>query len=132
MSRKVPFLLLFVMLGVLLSAPAAWAANLVTNPGYESGLNGWTCSATSGATAVTSPVHSGSRSLTATPAGQDTARCQQTVRVLPSSAYSLSAWVRGNYVFLGATGTGGTDPQTWAAPGATWTQISTSFTTSAS
>jgi chitodextrinase len=132
MPRKVPFFLLFVMLGVLLSAPAAWAANLVTNPGFESGLTGWTCSATSGGTAVTSPVHSGSQSLVATPAGQDTARCQQTVRVLPSSAYSLSAWVRGNYVFLGATGTGGTDPQTWAAPGATWTQISTSFTTSAS
>jgi hypothetical protein len=114
-----------------LIVPSAWAANLLTNPGFESGLNGWSCSATSAGTTVTSPVHGGAKALTATPAGQDTARCQQTISVKPSSAYTLSAWVRGNYVFLGATGTGGTDPQTWAAPGAAWQQLSASFTTSA-
>jgi chitodextrinase len=74
-------------------------------------------------------VHSGSGALSATPAGQDYARCEQTVSVQPSSSYTLSAWVRGDYVFLGATGTGATDPQTWAAPGAAWTQLTTSFTT---
>jgi hypothetical protein len=131
MPRKVPLLVLFTLLGSLLIIPSAWAANLLTNPGFESGLSGWTCSATSGGTTVTSPVHGGAKALTATPAGQDTARCQQTISVKPSSAYTLSAWVRGNYVFLGATGTGGTEPQTWAAPGAAWQQLSTSFTTSA-
>ncbi|GAA3241592.1 carbohydrate binding domain-containing protein [Actinocorallia longicatena] len=115
--------------GVLLPATAAHAANIASNPGFENGLSGWTCSASSGAAAVSSPVHTGSGALTATPAGDDLARCRQTVGVKPSSAYTLSAWVRGNYVFLGATGTGGTDPQTWAAPGATWTKVSTTFTT---
>jgi len=110
----------------------AMAANVLTDPGFESGLSGWTCSASSSAAVVSSPVHSGSGALSATPAGQDTARCQQSITVRPSTAYTLSAWVRGAYVFLGATGTGGTDPQTWAAPGAAWTQLTTSFTTGAS
>jgi len=40
--------------------PAAAAVNLVTNPGFESGLTGWSCQ--NGST-VTSPVHSGSSAL---------------------------------------------------------------------
>ncbi len=135
MRRPLPGLVLTVISTLIIAVAVptrALAANILTNPGFESGLSGWTCSATSGAAVVSSPVHSGSGALSATPAGQDYARCQQTVSVRPSSSYTLSAWVRGNYVFLGATGTGGTDPQTWAAPGAAWTQATTSFTTGAS
>ncbi|MEU6784358.1 glycosyl hydrolase family 18 protein [Nonomuraea angiospora] len=117
---------------VALHATPAYAANILANPGFESGLSGWTCGATSGAQAVSSPVHGGARALQATPQGSDYARCQQTVTVKPNTAYQLSAWVQGNYVFLGATGTGGTDPQTWGAPGAAWSQLKTSFTTGAS
>ncbi|WP_239090082.1 chitinase [Sphaerimonospora thailandensis] len=113
-------------------AGTASAANIVANPGFESGLDGWTCSAASGAQTVSSPVHGGTKALSAIPAGSDYARCQQTISVRPSTSYALSAWVQGNYVFLGATGTGTTDAQTWASPGSTWKQVTTSFTTGSS
>jgi len=118
-----------------LGATALWggtasAANIVTNPGFESGLSGWTCP--SAASVISSPVHGGTKALSATPAGSDFARCQQTISVRPSTSYTVSAWVQGNYVFLGATGTGTTDAQTWGTPGATWKQLTTSFTTGAS
>ncbi|MFK4183002.1 chitinase [Streptomyces sparsogenes] len=103
-------------------------ANLVRNPGFESGLSGWTCSAASGA-AVASPARSGSSALKATPAGQDNARCAQTVGVQPDSSYTLSAWVQGSYVYLGASGTGTTDVSTWTPSATGWQQLTTSFKT---
>ncbi|MEU3169981.1 glycosyl hydrolase family 18 protein [Streptosporangium sp. NPDC006930] len=130
--RKLAAIAVLALGGATLAASPAHAANIAVNPGFESGLTGWTCTASSGATAVSSPVHSGTRALQATPAGNDTARCQQTISVRPSSAYTLSAWVRGGYVFLGATGTGGTDPSTWASSPSSYVQLSTSFTTGAS
>ncbi|MEU8474825.1 chitinase [Streptomyces hygroscopicus] len=108
----------------------AAAANLAQNPGFESGLSGWTCSAGSGST-VASPVHSGSAALKATPAGTDNARCAQTVAVRPNSSYTLTAWVQGSYVYLGASGTGTTDVSTWTPSASGWQQLSTSFTTGA-
>ncbi|GAA3434712.1 chitinase [Kutzneria kofuensis] len=115
-----------VVLGI--AAPAAAATNLLANPGFEAGnTSGWTCS---GATTVGSPVHSGSYAVAATPAGQDYAQCSQRVTVLPNSAYTLSAYVQGSYIYLGATGTGGTDPQTWTSASG-YTQLSTNFTTGA-
>ncbi|MGV9938106.1 chitinase [Streptomyces sp. NPDC003401] len=101
------------------------------NAGFESGLGGWTCSAGSGTT-VTSPVHSGTAALKATPAGQDNARCTQTVAVRPNSTYTLSAWVQGGYAYLGATGTGTTDVSTWTPDSTAWKQLSTTFSTGAS
>ncbi|GAA2860789.1 glycoside hydrolase family 18 protein [Streptosporangium fragile] len=131
--RKLAAATVLALGGTMLAAAPAYAANIAVNPGFESGLSGWTCSAASGATAVSSPVHGGTGALQATPAGTDTARCQQTVSVKPSSSYTLSAWVRGGYVFLGATGTGGSaDPSTWASSPSAYTQVSTSFTTGAS
>ncbi|MBI0297004.1 glycoside hydrolase family 18 protein [Streptomyces sp. PRKS01-29] len=112
------------------TAPGAAAANLAQNPGFESGLSGWTCSAASGTT-VASPVHSGSAALKATPAGSDNARCAQTVAVKPNSSYTLGAWVQGSYVYLGASGTGTTDVSTWTASAPGWQQLSTGFTTGA-
>ncbi|MFE1936139.1 chitinase [Streptomyces sp. NPDC059474] len=112
------------------SAAGAAAANLAQNPGFESGLSGWTCSAGSGAT-VASPVHGGSAALKATPAGTDNARCAQTVAVKPNSSYTLSAWVQGSYVYLGAGGTGTTDVSAWTPSAPGWQQLSTSFTTGA-
>ncbi|MET8724254.1 chitinase [Streptomyces misionensis] len=114
------------------AAPAAAAdVNNVVNAGFESGLSNWTCSAGSGTT-VSSPVHSGTSALKATPAGQDNAQCTQTVAVKPNSSYTLSSWVQGGYTYLGVTGTGTTDVSTWTPDTTTWKQLSTSFTTGAS
>ncbi|MFG3203355.1 chitinase [Streptomyces sp. NPDC048192] len=116
-----------------LAAAPAFAAdvNNVRNAGFESGLTGWTCTAGSGTT-VSSPVHSGSSALKATPAGQDNAQCTQTVAVKPNSTYTLSAWVQGGYSYLGVTGTGTTDVSTWTPDTTSWKQLSTTFTTGAS
>ncbi|MEV2235212.1 glycoside hydrolase family 18 protein [Streptomyces phaeochromogenes] len=105
--------------------------NNTKNAGYESGLSNWTCSAGSGA-AVASPVHGGASALKATPAGQDNARCSQTVAVKPNSTYTLSAWVQGGYAYLGASGTGTTDVSTWTPDSSSWKQLTTSFTTGSS
>jgi chitinase len=104
-------------------------ADLARNGGFESGLDGWTC--TAGIT-VGSPVHGGGSALQATPAGSDNAQCSQTVTVQPDSQYTLSGYVRGSYVYLGASGTGTTDVSTWTPSAADWQQLTTTFRTGAS
>lgn len=110
----------------LSSAARAADADLARNGGFESGLDGWTCTA---GTTVTSPVHSGTAALEATPAGSDNARCAQTVAVKPDSQYTLTGHVRGTYVYLGASGTGTTDVSTWAQSAPDWQQLTTTFRT---
>ncbi|MFD8643229.1 chitinase [Streptomyces zaomyceticus] len=119
--------------GLAALGPAAQAADaeLARNGGFEAGLDGWTCSAGSGA-AVSTPVRSGTKALQATPAGSDNARCSQTVTVKPNSSYTLSGWVRGSYVYLGASGTGTTDVSTWTGSAPDWQRLATTFTTGAS
>ncbi|WP_426404337.1 chitinase [Streptomyces sp. R-07] len=119
--------------GLLALTPAAQAADteLARNGGFEAGLDGWTCTAGSGAV-VPSPVHGGTKALQATPAGSDNAKCSQTVTVKPNSSYTLSGWVRGSYVYLGASGTGTTDVSTWTASAPDWQKLTTTFTTGAS
>ncbi|GAA2134902.1 hypothetical protein GCM10009760_12790 [Kitasatospora kazusensis] len=127
-------------LGVAAPAAHADAApfNLATNPGFEiptlplgdwGSIPGWNCA--TGEASVSSDAHSGSSALSVTPAGANsTGECGQTVSVRPSTTYTLSAWVRGSYVFLGATGTGHDVPPAWAAnTGGGWQQLTTSFTT---
>lgn len=110
----------------LSSAARAADADLAGNGGFESGLDGWTCTA---GTTVTSPVHSGTAALEATPAGADNARCAQTVSVRPDSPYTLSGYVRGAYVYLGASGTGTTDVSTWTQSAPDWQRLTTGFRT---
>ncbi|MFD9375194.1 chitinase [Streptomyces sp. NPDC059999] len=118
--------------GLLAAGPPAAAADadLARNGGFEAGLDGWSCPG-GGAVAVTAPVHGGSSALKATPAGQDNARCAQTVTVKPDSTYTLSAWVQGAYVYLGAAGTGTTDVSVWTQTPGAWKQLSTTFRTGA-
>ncbi|MFF0698273.1 chitinase [Streptomyces tendae] len=113
-------------LTALTSAARAADADLARNGGFESALDGWTCTA---GTTVTSPVHSGATALKATPAGADNARCAQTVSVKPDSQYTLSGYVQGTYVYLGASGTGTTDVSTWAQSAPDWQQLTTTFRT---
>ncbi|MCX4587748.1 chitinase [Streptomyces sp. NBC_01481] len=119
--------------GLVATAASAGAADteLARNGGFETGLDGWSCTAGSGAV-VNSPVHGGSSALKATPAGSDNAKCSQTVTVKPNSDYTLSAWVQGSYVYLGASGTGTSDVSTWTASAPSWQKLSTTFRTGAS
>src|SRR6202522_2512842 len=123
--------LLVLGLGVAAVAPAASAAsaNLLSNGDFATGTTaGWTCS--SGDTAVTSPVYSGSTyALAGTPTGSDYAQCSQVVSVQPSSSYSLTGWVEGDYVYLGETGAGTSDADDWTPSAPSWTELSSSFTT---
>ncbi|MDX6415664.1 MAG: hypothetical protein QOG28_284 [Trebonia sp.] len=122
--------LLLLGLGVAATAPSAAAqTNLLTNGDFAiGGTSGWTCS--SGDTVVTSPTYDGSSyALAGTPAGSDYAQCSQVVSVQPSSSYALTGWVEGDYVYLGDSGTGSTDTNDWTPSAATWTELSTSFTT---
>ncbi|MFF8279487.1 chitinase [Streptomyces lateritius] len=119
--------------GLVALTPVAQAADpdLARNGGFESGLDGWSCTAGGGAV-VSSPVRSGTKALLATPAGSDNAKCSQTVTVRPNSAYTLSGWVRGGHVYLGASGTGTTDVSTWTPSATGWQQLTTTFRTGAS
>ncbi|MFF3291186.1 chitinase [Streptomyces sp. NPDC003023] len=116
--------------GLVATAQTASAADteLARNGGFEAGLTGWSCTAGSGA-AVSSPTHSGVSSLKGTPAGSDNAKCTQTVTVKPDSDYTLSGWVQGSYVYLGASGTGTTDVSTWTGSAPTWQKLTTTFRT---
>ena len=104
---------------------ASAATNLVTNPGFESGLTGWSCSA--GKT-VSAPVHSGAAALEGAASNSDTAQCTQDVAVVSGQQYTLSAWVQGNYVYLGVTG----GASTWTPGSSGYSQLSLTFTASSS
>jgi chitinase len=129
------FLLLVTIVGLLFSnrSPNALAAgtNLVSNPGFETGnLSNWTCSSVD--SVVSSPVHSGSFALAAAANNSDDAQCTQAISVQASTTYTLSAWVQGNYAYIGVTDTGTNDGDTWTPSASSYTQLSMQFTTGAS
>ncbi|MFE2040699.1 carbohydrate binding domain-containing protein [Streptomyces sp. NPDC059477] len=105
----------------------AHAANVLTNPGFESGaLAPWSCSGNLGSV-VSTPVHGGSRALQGAVSASDNARCAQTVAVQPGTTYALTGWVRGAYVYLGVEG----GSATWTNSPSGYAQLSVSFTTGA-
>lgn len=113
--------------GAVALPTTAQAANLLDDPGFESGsLADWDCGDGAGSV-VSSPVHSGTKALAGAATAAGNARCAQTVAVQPSTTYTLSAWVRGGYVYLGVTG----GNATWTASAADYTELTTSFTTGA-
>ncbi|MDX6314418.1 MAG: hypothetical protein QOF44_3882, partial [Streptomyces sp.] len=121
-------LMVFGSVSLATAAPAAAdSSNLAVNPGFETGdLSGWSCGTTT-ASVVTTPVHTGTHSLAATTTASDTAQCTQTITVQPGSAYTLSAYVVGSYVYLGTDGYS----STWTPSATSWQQLSTTFTTGA-
>ncbi|MFF5026441.1 carbohydrate binding domain-containing protein [Streptomyces collinus] len=114
--------------GALALPGTAQAANILTNPGFESGgLSPWTCSGNLGSV-VSSPVHGGSKALQGAVSSSDNAQCSQTVAVQPNTTYTLQGWVRGSYVYLGVNG----GASTWTTSPSAYSQLSVSFTTGAS
>ncbi|MFG2119941.1 carbohydrate binding domain-containing protein [Streptomyces sp. NPDC048710] len=116
-------------LGGAIALPGtAQAANILTNPGFESGsLSPWSCTGNLGSV-VSSPVHGGSKALQGAVTSSDNAQCSQTVSVQPNTTYSLSGWVRGSYVYLGVNG----GASTWTTSPSAYSQLSVSFTSGAS
>ncbi|MFI2606783.1 polysaccharide deacetylase family protein [Kitasatospora sp. NPDC018619] len=123
------------------TAPTAPTVDLATNPGFEApspdladrgSIPGWSCTGGPAEAAVTTAApHTGTSALTVTPASADsTGECAQTVAVRPDTTYTASAWVRGDFVYLGATGTGRDVAPSWTATtGGGWQRLSTRFTT---
>jgi hypothetical protein len=106
--------------------PTGGGSTGVVNGGFESGaLSPWTCTGGLGSV-VSSPVHSGTRALKAAASSSDDAQCSQTVTVAANHTYTLSAWVQGNYAFLGTTGAA-SDVSTWTASAPGYTNLSVSF-----
>lgn len=106
----------------------AQAANVLSNPGFESGaLSPWSCSGNLGSV-VSSPVRTGTKALAGAVSSSDIAKCGQTVAVRPNTAYTLSGWVRGSYVYLGVDG----GSSTWTSSPSAYSRLSVSFTTGAS
>ncbi|KQX78524.1 carbohydrate binding domain-containing protein [Streptomyces sp. Root1310] len=106
----------------------AQAANILTNPGLESGtLSPWSCTGNLGSV-VSTPTHSGSKALAGAVSSSDIAKCSQTVPVRPNTTYALTGWVRGSYVYLGVDG----GASTWTSSPSAYSLLSVSFTTGAS
>jgi chitinase len=117
-------------LSLSLATSADAATNLLANPGLETGsLSPWTCAAGLGSV-VSTPVHAGTKALQGAANSSNHAQCSQTVSVVPSTAYTVSAYVfgGGGYVYLGVTG----GSETWnPASASAWTLLTTTFTTAA-
>ncbi|XVQ89334.1 carbohydrate binding domain-containing protein [Microbispora siamensis] len=120
--------LLLAAAGAVLTQTSANAANLLVNSDFETGnLAPWSCTGGLGSV-VSSPVHAGGKALAGAAGASDNAQCTQTVSVKPNTAYTLSAWVRGSYVYFGVNG----GSSTWTSSPSAYTQLRVSFTTGAS
>ncbi|MEV7521117.1 carbohydrate binding domain-containing protein [Streptomyces sp. NPDC091371] len=114
----------------VLTAPgSAFGANLLANGDFEAAGTpaGWSCSGGLGSV-VSSPVHGGTKALAGAATASDNAKCSQSVSVRPSTTYTLSAWVRGSYVYLGVTG----GASTWTSSAGAYSRLTVTFTTGAS
>ncbi|MEV4616650.1 glycosyl hydrolase family 18 protein [Kitasatospora sp. NPDC049258] len=109
-------------------AGSASAGEFLVNGGFETGaLAPWSCTGGTGSV-VTGQSHGGGYALAGAASASDNAQCTQTVAVQPSTAYTLSAYVKGAYVYLGVNG--GTS--TWTpSTGGGYQKLSVSFTTAA-
>ena len=99
----------------------------VVNGGFETGgFSPWTCQSTDAV--VTSPAHSGTHAARISPTASATGECDQSVTLAANHSYTLTAWVQGNYAFVGVTG--GASASTWTSASG-WTKLTVPFTTGA-
>ncbi|MFE9764040.1 carbohydrate binding domain-containing protein [Streptomyces sp. NPDC005808] len=114
--------------GAVALPTTAHAANILTNPGFESGaVSPWSCTGNLGSI-VSTPVHGGTKALAGAASSSNNAKCSQTATVQPNTAYSLTAWVRGSYVYLGVDG----GAATWTTSTSSYSLLTVNFTTGAS
>lgn len=100
----------------------------LVNGGFETGsLSPWT--GQPGDAVVSSPVHSGSHAALLAPTSSQTGEIDQTVTLAPNSSHTLTAWVQGNYAYVGVSG--GATASTWVSSSG-WTQLTVPFTTGSS
>jgi hypothetical protein len=100
----------------------------ITNAGFESGsLSPWT--GQPGDAVVSTPAHTGTHALQVVATSSQTGEADQTITVSPNASHTLTAWVQGNFAFIGVSG--GASASTWTSS-AGWTQLTVPFTTGAS
>jgi hypothetical protein len=113
--------------GLVAASGSASAANLIANPGFETGsTSGWECSS---GTVTRSPVHSGTYALATTSVGVGVGWCSQTIAVKPNTAYTVSVWVYGGPARLAIDLCCSVST---TAPTASYTTLSMPFTSGAS
>jgi hypothetical protein len=106
--------------------PTPPSGNLVSNPGFETGTTvGWFCDPNDAV--VSNPVHSGSHAVEVVSGTVTVGLCVQTISVQPTTAYTLTAYLQGGYIYLGASGY----TSTWTSS-SSYTQLTVTFTTTAS
>jgi len=111
-----------------LTVTSTSSSGSLVNPGFETGsLSPWVCQSTDSVSSTT--VHSGKYAAQIVPTSSATGACDQAVTLSPNTAYKLTAWVEGNYAFVGVSG--GATASTWVSS-STWTQLTVSFTTGSS
>ena len=102
--------------------------NGIVNGGFETGsLSPWT--AQPGTAVVSSPAHSGSHALSVNATSSQTGEADQTITLAPNSSHTLTAWVQGNFAFVGVSG--GASASTWTSS-AGYTMLTVPFTTGSS
>jgi hypothetical protein len=103
-------------------------AGAISNAGFESGsLSPWV--GQPGDAVVSTPAHTGTHALEVAATASQTGEVDQTITLAPNSSHTLTAWVQGNFAFIGVTG--GATASTWTTS-AGWTQLTVPFTTGAS
>jgi chitinase len=75
---------------------------------------------------VPTPVHTGSYAVDVVPTSNTTGECDQNVTLSPNTSHTLTAYVQGNYAYVGVSG--GATASTWAS-GTGWTKLTVPFTT---
>ncbi|MFF3917566.1 carbohydrate binding domain-containing protein [Streptomyces sp. NPDC001852] len=111
-----------------LTVKGSGGTSVLADGDFETGsLAPWTCD--TGATVVSSPVHSGSHALKTAPSASQTGQCAQTLTLKPNTSYTLTGWVQGPYAYVGVSG--GATADTWASS-SSWSKLTVPFTTGAS